>query len=57
MFYSAHPNIFQFIHVLKNIQIDVYIKTRSPEGRIRNCIISKENFLKKKNYRKDIENN
>jgi hypothetical protein len=48
MFYFAHPNIFQFIHVSKNIQIDVYIKTRSPEGGWRNCIIFKEDFAKEK---------
>lgn len=49
MFYSVHPNIlFQFIHVIKDIQINVYIKMRSPKGRRRNCIISKENFLKEK---------
>lgn len=29
MFYSSHPNIFQFIEVIKNVQCDVYIKIRS----------------------------
>jgi len=42
MFYSAHPNIFQFIQVFKNIQSDIYIKTRSSEGKRRNYIISKD---------------
>jgi hypothetical protein len=30
-FYSAKPNIFQFIDVLKEIQIEVYVKLRSTE--------------------------
>jgi hypothetical protein len=29
MFYSEHPNIFQFIDVLKNVQKVTYIKQRS----------------------------
>lgn len=48
MFYSAHPNIFQFIQVLKNIQSDIYIKMRSSEEKRRNYIISKEDFEKEK---------
>ena len=28
-FYSAHPNIFQFMDVLKEVQIETYIKLRS----------------------------
>jgi len=34
--------------VLKNIQIVIYIKMRSPEAKRRNCIISKENFIYEK---------
>lgn len=33
MFYSAHPKVYQFIHVLKNIKINVYIKMKNPEGK------------------------
>lgn len=29
LFYSPHPNIYQFIEVLKNVQIDTYIKISS----------------------------
>jgi len=31
MFYSAHLNIVQFIHIYKNVRIDIYIKMRNPE--------------------------
>jgi hypothetical protein len=30
-FYSAHPNIFQFMNVLKKIQIKTYVKLRSTD--------------------------
>lgn len=29
MFYSAYSNIFQFLEVLENVQINIYIKIRS----------------------------
>ncbi|KAE9534405.1 hypothetical protein AGLY_008495 [Aphis glycines] len=29
MFYSSHPNIFQFTEMIKNLQCDVYIKIKS----------------------------
>lgn len=28
-FYCAHPNIYQFVEVLKNFQIDTYVKIKS----------------------------
>jgi len=49
MFYTAHPNIYQFLEVLKNVQIEPYIKMRSSEiMKKRNCIILKETFIKNK---------
>ena len=55
MFYSTHPNIFQFIYVSKNIQIDVSIKIRSPEGWRRNYIMPKEDFVVKKKMLEKID--
>jgi len=49
MFYTAHPNIYQFLEVLKKVQIDTYIKMRSSEiMKKRNCIILKDKFIKDK---------
>jgi len=46
MFYTAHPNIYQFLEILKNVQIDTYIKMRSVEVmKKRNCILLKEKFI------------
>lgn len=43
MFYSAHPNIYQFINILLNIQCETYIKIRSVHIiNSRNCIKEKE---------------
>jgi hypothetical protein len=39
MFDSVHPNIFQFIDVLKNVQKYIYIKQRSI------CIIKNKQTL------------
>ena len=43
-FYSANPNIFNFTKVLKEIQIDVYIKMRSV-GKSREALVEKDQFL------------
>lgn len=43
MFYSAHPNIYQFINILLNIQCETYIKIRSVHIiNSRNCVKEKE---------------
>ena len=43
MFYSAHPNIYQFKNILLNIQCETYIKIRSIHIiDSRNCIKEKE---------------
>ncbi|KAF0767639.1 MULE domain-containing protein [Aphis craccivora] len=49
-FNSSHPNIYNFIDVLKNIQIDTYIALRSQRSRNR-ITIEKEGYIKKKNGR------
>jgi hypothetical protein len=47
LFYSAHPNIFVFIDVLKNVQKDIYIKLRSTHLNTRRTnIIEKETFIR-----------
>lgn len=48
MFYSAHPNIFQFIDVLKNVQKETYIKQRSIHviKNRRMMVCEKENYLR-----------
>ena len=43
-FYSANPNIFNFTKVLKEIQIDVYIKMTSV-GKRSEALVEKEQFL------------
>jgi AAA+ ATPase superfamily predicted ATPase len=46
MFYSSYSNIFQFLEVLKNIQIDVYIKRRSSnQTQKRQITVEKENYI------------
>jgi hypothetical protein len=46
MFYIAHPNIYQFLEILKNVQIEIYIKMRSVEVmKKRNYILLKEKFI------------
>jgi len=56
LFYSAHPNIFVFIDVLKNIQKDTYIKLRSTHLNTRRTnIIEKETFIR--NTMKRLEEN
>jgi len=45
------------MHVLKSIQIDVYIEMRSKEKRRRNCLISKEDFVKEIWHVKILEKN
>jgi len=46
-FYSAKPNLYQFIEVLKTVQIDNYIKIRSGQNK-RKIILLKENFIEEK---------
>ncbi|KAE9522680.1 hypothetical protein AGLY_016902 [Aphis glycines] len=56
LFYSAHPNIFIFIDVLKNIQKHTYIKLRSTHLNTRRTnIIEKETFIR--NAMKRLEEN
>jgi len=56
LFYSAHPNIFIFINVLKNIQKDTYIKLRSTHFNTRGTnIIEKETCIS--NAMKRLEEN
>jgi hypothetical protein len=56
LFYSAHPNIFVFIDVLKNAQKDTNIKLRSRNLNFhRTIIIEKETFIK--NAMKRLEEN
>jgi len=50
MVYSAHPNIFQFIDVLKNVQKKTYIKKRNIHV-IKNrqlMVCQKEGYLRQK---------
>jgi hypothetical protein len=55
-FYSAHPNIFVFINVLKNVQKDTCIKLRSTHFNTRRTyIIEKETFIR--NAIKRLEEN
>lgn len=49
-FNSSHPNIYNFIDVLKNIQIDTYIALRSQGSRNR-ITIEKEGYIKKKKWK------
>jgi len=51
-FNSSHPNIFNFIGILKNIQIDTYIVLRSSDSRNR-ITIEKERYLYLKKIRKN----
>ena len=44
MFYLSHPNIFQFVEVIKNLQCVVYIKIRS-SGQLSKTIREKHLFL------------
>jgi hypothetical protein len=47
LFYSAHPDIFVIIDVLKNVQKDTYIKLRSTHLNTRRTdIIEKETFIR-----------
>jgi hypothetical protein len=48
MFYSAHPNIIQFINVLKNIQKETCIKQRSIHviKNRRMMVYKKEDYLR-----------
>lgn len=47
LFYSANPNIFVFIDVLKNVQKDTYVKLRSTHlNTSRTNIIKKETFIR-----------
>lgn len=47
IFYSAHPNIYKFIDILKNVQKDTYIKIRSSshKKKIRREICEKQEFF------------
>lgn len=56
MFYSAHPNIYKFIDVLKNVQKDTYIKIRSSshKKKIRREICQKQEFLRKEMIKYDV---
>lgn len=47
MFYSSHPNIFQFTEVIKNLQCDVYIKIIS-SGQLSKTTREKQLFLNQK---------
>jgi len=47
MFYSSHPNIFQFVEVIKNLQCEVYIKIRS-NGQLSKTTQEKHLFLSQK---------
>lgn len=49
MFYSAYPNIFQFVEILKNVQTDVYVKIRSS-----NVTKKRREVLEKEDYINDI---
>ena len=48
LFYTAHPNIFQLIDILKRIQIDTYIQMRSPATKRRAYQLKKEKFIRDK---------
>lgn len=51
LFYNPHPNIFQFLEVLKNIQIDTYIKIRSssqPKKVYRRALQERQQFVNRK---------
>ena len=56
MLYSAHPNIYKFIDVLKNVQKDTYIKIRSSGQikKIRREIYEKREFLRKQMIKYDV---
>lgn len=46
MFYSAYPNIFQFVEILKNVQTDVYVKIRSSNvTKKRREVLEKEDYI------------
>jgi len=47
MYYSSHPNIFQFTEVIKNLQCDVYIKIRN-SGQLSKKTREKHLFLSQK---------
>ncbi|KAF0708341.1 Uncharacterized protein FWK35_00034753 [Aphis craccivora] len=51
MFYSAHPNIYKFIDVLKNVQKDTYIKIRSSNVKY-TCV--KQEFLSREMIKYDV---
>lgn len=56
MFYSAKPNIYKFIDVLKNVQKDTYIKIRSSSHikKIRREVCEKQEFLRKQMIKYDV---
>ncbi|KAL4127383.1 hypothetical protein QTP88_011555 [Uroleucon formosanum] len=56
MFYSAHPNIYKFVDVLKNVQKDTCIKIRSSSQRkkIRREICEKQEFLRNQMMKYDV---
>lgn len=49
-FYTAHPNIFQFLQILKDCQKDVYIKLNSVnlKKHLRRVVKEKKDFIEKK---------
>jgi len=48
LFISSHPNIYNFIDVIKDIQSETYIKIRSNRQRKSRQIIEKENYIREK---------
>jgi len=48
LFISSHPNIYNFIDVIKDIQSETYIKIRSNGQRKSRQIIEKENYIREK---------
>lgn len=48
LFIASHPNIYNFIDVLKNIQSETYIKIQNNRQRKSRQIIEKENYIRKK---------
>lgn len=50
-FYSANPNIFQFIDVLKEVQIEAYVKLRSTNKLQNLKSKNKETFIKIEMYK------
>ena len=56
MFYSSHPNIFDFVEKLKCIQTNTYLRMRASENELPQSKQEKERITKLKKILEDFRN-